>query len=941
MQIVKILKKLNKKYYKHRFSSICINSKSCNKGDIFFAIKGYKNDGNKYIHEAISRGARTIISKKIKSDYKNNILYLNNRDPRLLFAFFASKIYKNKPKNLVAVTGTNGKSSVAEFYRQILELNKISCASIGTLGIKFRNSKINTINTTVDSNFLNKILKKLKKNGIENVILEASSHGLDQKRLDFIQFNTGIFTNFSRDHLDYHKSYKNYLNSKLKLFKNLLKKGGTIVFDNDIKIANTLRSVAKNKNYKSIYLGKAGGLNITNHKYLDDSQQIDFKYKNKNYYFQTRLIGNIQIKNLLIAALAASKILPMYKIVNSLNKVKSLNGRFQQISKLKNGSRIILDYSHTPEALKTCILNIRDQFKYSKISVLFGCGGDRDKPKRVMMGKIASDLSDKVYLTDDNPRNESPKNIRIQIKKKINKNKLIEIPSRKKAIEKSINDLNSGEILIIAGKGHETYQEYKKKKFFSDKKFIKQFTKIKDDGLSKCLNTNIFNEIIGKDILSKYKKIEGASINSKKIKKNNIFIGLKGEKFNGSQFANEAIKNKAVLAIISNKKIANISKMVSVRNTLDFFNHYSSKIRQVKNIKAISITGSSGKTSLKELLGQSLSKLVSTTYSKKSYNNKFGIPLSLSQIKTKNKFGVFELGMDRKGEITNLSKIIKPDVGLITNISYAHIKNFKNLNGIAAAKAELIDQISSNGTLVLNQDDKFYNFFKKKANKRKLNVISFSVNKKSKANISMKKIKKKNKDFEIYIRIFNETKKFLITSKLKPYIGNILGTLSVLSIFFNLTKIHYKIFFDFRIPDGRGDIKKIKVGKKILFLIDESYNSNPDSLNFSIKKFDNINIKNKRKKIILGDMLELGKYSKILHVKASETLNKSNLSNINVYGKFIRHTYNKIKTQKKGKVFDNLNDIKEFIKKKLVNGDHLMIKGSNATGLNSLVKELR
>ena len=942
MQIVKILKTLNKKYHKHKFNNLCINSKLCSKGDIFFAIKGKKNDGNNFINDAINQGAKTIISNKISDGYKNNILYLNHKDPRFLLAYFTSEIYKKKPKNLIAVTGTNGKSSVADFYRQILNLNNVNCASIGTLGIKSKFSKINTYNTTPDSIYINKALEKLKKRNIENVILEASSHGLDQKRLDNINFSTGIFTNFSRDHLDYHKSYKNYLNSKLKLFKKLLKKNGTIIFDNSINISSHLKKIAKKKKYKTKFIGNTNGLEVFRHRYLHEIQEVEFKYKSKKYYFKTKLLGYVQIKNLLLAALAAHKFISMDKIVKSLNKVNSLSGRLEQIARLRNRSRVILDYSHTPDALKTCILNIKDQFQHNKISLLFGCGGERDVNKRAMMGKIANDLCDKIYVTDDNPRNENPSSIRQQIKKKIKSNKLFEISSRKLALKKSINELNSGEILIVAGKGHENYQEYKKKKiFFSDKYFIKKFSKEKNRKLPKSINTNIFNEIIGKNILSKNKKIDGISIDSKNVKKNNIFIGLKGKKFDGSDYANEAIKNKALIAIVSKNQTKNKSKNFMVKDTLKFLNHYSSKVRQVKNIKAISITGSSGKTSLKELLGHSLSKLTSTIFSKKSFNNKFGVPLALSEIRKKNSFGVFELGMDRKGEIENLAKIIKPDVGIITNISYAHIKNFKNISGIASAKAEIIDQISDNGIIILNRDDKFFNFLKKRAVKKKLKIISFSENKTKDSNLYIKKIKKIKNQYEINVKIFNKSKKFLISNKLKPYTKNILGTLSALSIFFNHNKIKYDIFLNFKIPEGRGNIKKIKIKKKVIFLIDESYNSNPESLSFAIKNFDEINISNERKNIILGDMLELGKYSKILHIKAAEALNLSNLNNINVYGNFIKHTYNKIKTQKKGKIFYNLSDVKEFIEKDLVNGDYLMIKGSNATGLNSLVKELQ
>ena len=175
-----------------------------------------------------------------------------------------------------------------------------------------------------------------------------------------------------------------------------------------------------------------------------------------------------------MAVLAASTTIPMSKIVDSLIKIRPVIGRFQQIGNLKNNSFVILDYAHSPESLKTCLTNIKNQFKLSDVSLVFGCGGERDKPKRQIMGKIANDLCDKIYLTDDNPRKENPKKIRTQIKKKINKSKLFEIPSREKAIGKAINDLTSGNILVIAGKGHENYQEYFNKKFFSDKKCILQ-----------------------------------------------------------------------------------------------------------------------------------------------------------------------------------------------------------------------------------------------------------------------------------------------------------------------------------------------------------------------------------------------------------------------------------------------------------------------------------
>ena len=206
------------------------------------------------------------------------------------------------------------------------------------------------------------------------------------------------------------------------------------------------------------------------------------------------------------------------KILKSVENIKAVPGRFEKVGNIQNNSIVILDYAHTPDALETCILNIKEHFKHRKVNLVFGCGGDRDKPKRSIMGKIANDLCDKIYLTDDNPRTESPKKIRNEIKSKILKSKLVEISSRKNAIEKAIKDLRSDEILIVAGKGHENYQEYYTKKFFSDKACIIGAIDKKNKKFSKNLKTNILKEHLNKKIRNNF-FINQASINSKDLKK--------------------------------------------------------------------------------------------------------------------------------------------------------------------------------------------------------------------------------------------------------------------------------------------------------------------------------------------------------------------------------------------------------------------------------------
>jgi murE/murF fusion protein len=295
MIIGNFIKGIELKYRNHYFSGICFNSADCKKNNIFFAIKGTKIDGNKFINQAIQKGTKTIISNKKFSGIKKNILFIRSSNVRKSLAEFACAIYKDKPKNIIAVTGTNGKSSVADFYFQILNLNKKKVASIGTLGIKTQNYIKKVSNTTIDPIALSKILNKLKKKKINDVILEASSHGLKQNRLDGLKFKTGIFTNLSHDHLDYHKTFGDYLKSKLYLFEKLLKKNGNIITDIEIPQYRKIKKIAlKNKfNIETISNNK-GNLEIISHEYHNEKQMVKIRYNKNIYKFETRLIGKIQ-----------------------------------------------------------------------------------------------------------------------------------------------------------------------------------------------------------------------------------------------------------------------------------------------------------------------------------------------------------------------------------------------------------------------------------------------------------------------------------------------------------------------------------------------------------------------------------------------------------------------------------------------------------------------
>jgi murE/murF fusion protein len=555
---------------------------------------------------------------------------------------------------------------------------------------------------------------------------------------------------------------------------------------------------------------------------------------------------------------------------------------------------------------------------------------------------IADFFSDKIYLTDDNPRLEQPSKIRKEIKKGIKKQKILEFSDRAKAITEAIKHLKTGEILLVAGKGHEKVQEIGMKKiYFSDKKIILDAIKIKNLNLSNNLKINILNELNGKKKILNEIFLNKARINSKEIKKNDIFFAIKGKKNNGNKFISEAFKKKASIAVVNKiEKKINISRQIKSKDSLKFLTKSSELYRENIRTKIIAITGSCGKTTLKELLGNSLKQLSSVGISPKSYNNKYGVPLSLFNLDQKNNYGVLEIGMDKKGEIDYLSKIVKPDVSVITNINYAHAKNFKNIKQIALAKSEIINNTKINGFIVLNADDNFYTLHKKMANKRKLNILSFGIDNQN-ANIKLISIKKIANRFKAIIRINNLKTYFFISNNFQSNILNILAALSVMSIFLDIFKLKKNIFISFKIPNGRGDIAKIKIDNKKLNLIDESYNSNPLSLKSAILNFDKIKIDKGKKYLLLGDMLELGKHSKKLHLSIAKIINNTKLDKVFVFGSNVLFTYNSISKKKKGRILIDKSQIIDLIKNDLNNNDYLMVKASNATGLNKIVKEIK
>jgi UDP-N-acetylmuramoyl-L-alanyl-D-glutamate--2,6-diaminopimelate ligase len=469
--------KLQELFNHYNIQNICCDSRNVTEKSAFFAIKGEKYNGNNFINDAIKAGAKLIITDDPNINCTIQSLYVD--DARIALSIGANIIYDEKPKHLIGVTGTNGKTSVVSYIRQLYKLLGKTSASIGTIGIEsdINSSSVTNSEILTTPNPINfgKILSHLAKHNIEYLAFESSSHGLDQQRLHGINVKVACFTSFSQDHLDYHQNMEKYLLAKLKLFKDNLSQDGLAIINAEIKEILYIKNFLNQHNKKFVTIGD--DVKILNINSSIDGQNINFSFQDKEYDFYTKIIGSFQATNLLIAMMVIHNSgFTIEEIINQLPNVKAVKGRLDAISNINQNFHIFIDYAHTPDALEKTLLELK-QLKFSgKLRLIFGCGGNRDITKRAIMGQIATQYADEIIITDDNPRDENPEIIRSQIIEAFNDNQIYKnIGDRREAIEYAISKMQNNDILLIAGKGHEESQIIGNKKiYFSDHDVVKK-----------------------------------------------------------------------------------------------------------------------------------------------------------------------------------------------------------------------------------------------------------------------------------------------------------------------------------------------------------------------------------------------------------------------------------------------------------------------------------
>jgi UDP-N-acetylmuramoyl-L-alanyl-D-glutamate--2,6-diaminopimelate ligase len=438
-------------------AGVTADSRAVKSGDLFVAIAGGKTDGLRFVDSALAAGAIAIMAERApERPLPDTVVFVRVGNARRALAHVAAKIYPRQPETIAAVTGTSGKTSVAAFTRQIWSALGHRAASIGTIGVVSPRGETYGSLTTPDPVVLHRSLQQLADDGVTHLAIEASSHGLDQFRLDGLRIAVGAFTNITRDHLDYHPSFEAYFTAKLRLFSELIVPGGMAVVDVDHEPADAVLAAAKARALSVLRVGRAGTeIRLVDARIDGFAQALRIAHGGKEFKVRLPLVGAFQVENALVAAgIAIATGGAADAVFAVLAHLQGAKGRLELVGQ-KRGAPIFVDYAHKPDALAKALEALRP-YATGRLIVTFGAGGDRDRGKRPLMGAVAAAKADRVVVTDDNPRSEDAAAIRAAILAAAPG--AGEIGDRREAIRAAIAELNSGDVLLIAGKGHETGQ---------------------------------------------------------------------------------------------------------------------------------------------------------------------------------------------------------------------------------------------------------------------------------------------------------------------------------------------------------------------------------------------------------------------------------------------------------------------------------------------------
>jgi UDP-N-acetylmuramoyl-L-alanyl-D-glutamate--2,6-diaminopimelate ligase len=1160
--------------FETEIAGLSADSRTVSDGYLFAALKGATSDGSRFIADARAAGASAVlvgqdVSAQTLESLGDGFPVIVSDDPRRTLALMAARFHAGQPETMVAVTGTSGKTSVAVFARQIFAAAGHKAASLGTIGTVTSAGANYGGLTTPDPVSLHQTLARLAHDGITHAALEASSHGLDQRRLDGVRLAAAGFTNLGRDHLDYHADVEDYLAAKLRLFDTLLPAGKPVVLEPEAPYADRVMAVARERGLPLFTVGDGGAdLALTDIRHDGFMQVLTLQTEDGPREIRLPLAGRFQVSNALIAAgLAIAGGVKTDDALEALESLEGAPGRLELVGESDDGALVFVDYAHKPDALDTALAALRP-FTKGRLIVVFGAGGDRDAGKRPLMGEAAARRADVVIVTDDNPRSEDPAAIRSAILEAAPG--ALEIGDRRDAIEAAVGMLQEGDVLCIAGKGHEPGQTVGTEVLpFSDHEVARTalaaiaesdlFAASEDDAgdfeldlaalledapaatqdvskedaptardgaakeddalsLDDELAAALFDELgadagqaadvavaegadadEGRDSdanaggdgaadagegdndalfadgddavtadapttdgeddtadagepgqaetepeaddsgapalpaeetedrdadeadlrapeevdatgenageepdasrdfadavlpaaaaaaaasvamgsepqtfeplpepddsrplwtleemvaatggraegVEAGAAISGLSIDSRTIQPGEAFVAIAGERFDGHDFAGAALEAGAALALVSEARRADLPKdgrYLIVADALEGLRDLARASRARSQARIVAVTGSVGKTSTKDMLKLALDASGKTHAPVASFNNHWGVPLTLARMPADTAFGIFEIGMNHAGEITPLVKMVRPHVAVITTVAAVHLEFFGSVERIAQAKGEIFLGLEPGGLALLNRDNDQFDlltFLAKTSGVRRIATFG----REGPADAQADRVSAQVACTSISGHVFNQPITYKVGAPGQHLVTNSLAVLAAVAELGGDLALAGLALANFHAPKGRGAQIALRLPEGSATVIDESYNANPASVRAALSLLKETPISRPGRRIaVLGDMLELGEAEGRLHAELLGPVNESDADLVYCVGERMHELWDILPKHLRGAYSEEAASMRPLLLEDVRPGDVIMIKGSLGTRMGPLVEALK
>ena len=858
-----LLLKKNKCIEPFNLSEIQTDSRKIKSGDVFICITGYVFDGNDYIEQAIKNGARLIISENHLNIDLPTIQVSSSRKTAALLA----KLFYHDPTSkfiLVGVTGTNGKTTIVQLLNKIL----ISCGkktgTIGTLGYTIGKINYEQERTTPDIVDLHKIFSQMIAAKIEIVIMEVSSHAISLDRIFGLKFDLAIFTNLSREHLDFHHSMTEYASAKFEFLLQTKLNNGKIILNFDDDMGIEFYRNLQSEIFRISFYNREVEFSVDLIKTGFSGSVFRLYHEHKITYYASSLIGKHNIFNL-VAVLATLKTLnyditspSVLKSISQLNEVK---GRMQRVKEIRN-KNIFIDYAHSPDALRNVLTSLKE-LKPERLICLFGAGGERDSGKRPQMLSQVLTNADVAIITNDNPRNENPEKIIFDIVEEADQNSNFWIiRDRKKAIFSAIRICREQDILLIAGKGHEQYQIVENQKLVFDDyqeaiEAAKQTFDIKTsnglavplDALMLQVTANYFlNKKSDDPVDDKY--FYNLSTDSRQIKPNTLFFALKGENFDGHDFVEDVLAREGCAAVVRQDFPKCYNLIYTAPDPLLIYGAIAKRYCKLFGTYLIAITGSVGKSTTKEYIANILGLRFNVLKTWSNENNQIGLPRTLFRLKPEHDYAILELGSNHRGEIEYLAAICRPDAAIVTSIGASHLEFFNDMEGVYQEKSSLLRR-ELKLRIFPGDEPRFSEF------------TGIQCGKGSNNNYKLHSLNTKIQETEFSVNDEN----YFIPTSFSYFAENALFAIALsieLEINPNIIQKGLSLPLDI---NWRMEI----INREKYTILADCYNANPDSMKAAIDFWRHFSV-DKPHIAILGDMLELGNLTEKYHRQIYEML---------------------------------------------------------------------